>query len=76
MIGLEIIEELILVEPSYVRFDIDPENQKGHLHPLNHLDVNYSQAGTYKIGLRTAITLDEFEDILNVDTNCYYIEPA
>jgi hypothetical protein len=76
MLGLEIIEELLRHEPSYIRYDHDPKRQNGHLHPLHHLDINYSQAGTYKIGLRVAINLQEFEDILNLDTSCYYIGPA
>lgn len=75
MIGLEIVEELFRYEPSYIRYDHDPENQNGQLHPLHHLDVNYSKAGTYKIGLRSAIKLEDLEDILNIQTDCYYLGP-
>lgn len=44
---------ILLMETSYVRYDHDVGNEKTN-HPLNHLDVNYSDYGTYKIGLPKA----------------------
>lgn len=60
-------------EPCYLRYDYDPRNCNGTLHPLHHLDVNMSLKGTYKIGLKSKITPDEFENILNRNTDCYYL---
>lgn len=45
-----IISYLFTTEDSYVRYDYDEEHVEMN-HPLNHLDVNYSTYGTYKIGL-------------------------
>lgn len=45
-----IISYLLTVEDSYVRYDYDEAHVEAN-HPLNHLDINYSTYGTYKIGL-------------------------
>lgn len=44
---------ILLMETSYVRYDHDEAHEKEN-HPLNHLDVNYSDSGTFKIGLPKA----------------------
>lgn len=60
-------------EPCYLRYDYDSLNSKGALHPLNHLDVNISVNGTYKIGLKSRLAPEEFENIVNKSTDCYYL---
>ena len=60
-------------EPCYLRYDYDPINSKGALHPLNHLDVNISPNGSYKIGLQSRLSPVEFENIVNKTTDCYYL---
>lgn len=45
-----VVCNLFLMEDAYVRYDYDVNHEKKN-HPLNHLDVNYSSYGTYKIGL-------------------------
>lgn len=71
--GLYLLEEIFLFEPSYIRYDIDPKNENGKLHPLIHFDINYSSYGTYKIGLEKNINDVEFENILNILTECLYL---
>lgn len=71
--GVSILEEIFQSEPSYVRYDCDPKNENGILHPLNHLDVNYSQNSTFKIGLRKEINQAYFEDFHNIKTACSFI---
>ena len=71
--GLYLLEEIFLFEPGYIRYDIDPERIKGKLHPLHHLDVNYSSYGTYKLGLNDKIVDSYFENILNISTDCSFI---
>ena len=63
-----------MIEPAYIRYDYDPDNEKGKLHPLYHLDLHYSQYSTFKIGLFDKIAGDFFEDIHNVKTDCIFIE--
>lgn len=71
--GLFILEEIIQFEPSYVRYDHDPENENGKLHPLHHLDINYSTYGTFKLGLSDSITKSYFEDMHNINTDCSFV---
>lgn len=76
MVDLEaykLLEYFWAHEPCYLRYDYDPMNSKGSLHPLNHLDINISVNGSYKIGLKSRLTPDEFENIVNKTTDCYYL---
>lgn len=71
--GIFLLEELIQLEPSYIRFDEDSENESGVMHPLFHLDINYSSYGTYKLGLQDRISREYFVDIQNVSTKCSFV---
>ena len=71
--GLLLLEEMFQFEPSYIRYDNDPDNEKGKLHPLNHLDINYSQYSTFKFGLPKEITSDYFENLQNIKTDCSFV---
>lgn len=68
----QILMELFTFEPSYIRYDYDEENANGRIHPLNHLDVFYSQSTTFKLGCKH-LELNEFIDILDIDTECEYL---
>lgn len=57
-----------------IRYDYDPDHENGTMHPLHHLDVNYSSQGTYKLGMNRKIQTDEFVDMLDVKTACRYIQ--
>lgn len=72
--GVFILEEIFQFEPSYVRYDYDPDNENGKLHPLNHLDINYSQNSTFKFGLNESITPTNFENLHNINTDCSFIK--
>lgn len=65
-----VIITLISFEPGYIRYDYDLENFEEYIHPLHHIDVNFSDTGTFKLGLNDNIKiierleLEDFEDIL------------
>lgn len=59
---------IIFLESGYLRFDHDPTNQNGNLHPLNHFDIYYTEENTFKIGLNSIINSTQMLDILN--NNC------
>lgn len=61
------------MEDGYIRYDYDPANEDGDIHPLYHFDINYSSAVTYKIGLNKPIKGNDFQDTLNIKTNCAYL---
>ena len=68
-----LIIKMLKTEYGYVRYDYDQENCNGNLHPLNHLDVNFSSNVQYKLGLENTINLDTFIDILDLKTDCYFL---
>lgn len=69
----EIIKKLMEFESGYLRLDYDEERENGLLHPLNHLDINYSTEVTYKIGLNNRRNIYEIIDLLDLNTNCSFI---
>lgn len=69
----KLVEYFWAHEPCYLRYDYDPKSDNGKLHPLNHLDVNISLKGSYKLGLGAKLTPYVFEDIINKNTDCYYL---
>lgn len=69
-----LILRLLAMELGYIRYDYDPKHIKEKTHPLHHLDINYSSVGTYKLGLRRRIRREEFVDMLDVKTECKYIQ--
>lgn len=73
-LGIELLEEIFQCEPGYIRYDNDPKNENGKHHPLNHLDINYSSYGTYKVGLSKVIPISNFEDVLNITTECSFLQ--
>jgi len=71
--GLALLEEIFQFEPAYIRYDFDATNENGKLHPLHHVDVNYSTYGTFKLGLNNFIVDTFFENILNINTDCSFL---
>lgn len=65
-----IIKVLLTFEPSYLRYDYDPEYENGESHPLNHLDIHYTSSGTFKLGFDSTVNIKDrldfytFKDIL------------
>lgn len=60
-------------ELGYIRYDYDIKNHRGTIHPLNHLDTNITEQAHYKLGLTNKITPSIFEDIVNEDSDCYFL---
>lgn len=71
-----VVSELVRADDGYVRADHDPENENGHIHPLNHLDVFYSQGATFKVGLSDKMSLTGLSDVLNLRTDCRFLGDA
>lgn len=72
----QVISELVRADDGYVRADHDPENEKGNLHPLDHLDIFYSQGATFKVGLSGKMSLVGLSDFLNLRTDCRFLNDA
>lgn len=68
-----IMKHLMEFEAGYLRRDYDSIRENGRIHPLNHLDINYSNGATYKIGLNSTKSVDELINILDSNTECSFI---
>lgn len=68
----ELIAFLLSFEVGYLRFDHDPKNAT-EKHPCDHLDINYTEGGTYKIGLNKWLTAEELISVLDEKSNCYFL---
>ncbi len=76
-----VFKELIFFEDGYIRYDYDEENynkalqsNKCKLHPLNHIDIFYSSNCTFKIGMDAKINNENFRDMMDTATDCYFIK--
>ena len=69
-----IFSEICMLEAGYLRFDFDSKNANGKIHPVNHLDVNYSREATYKIGLYEKMKPEMFLKLLDNSKERLYIE--
>ena len=68
------IFELLTYEDGYLRFDYDPDNANGRLHPLNHLDVFYSNTSTFKLGTYHGPCVDYLFDLISQDSESKFLE--
>lgn len=67
---------IILNEYGYLRYDEDEERESGEMHPKYHMDINYSNAGTYKLGLEEKIRYQWFQDCLDITKPCKFIKTS
>ena len=79
----KLISELSFYDSSYVRYDIDFENSIKHnesnilnenrvyAHPPYHIDSDYRQSSSYKIGFDKKLSKEEFRALFQADN-----EPA
>lgn len=71
----EIIIAMLLLDDGYLRYDHDAKNENGKLHPLNHLDIFYTN-NSVKLGLKDRLSQKNFVKIISkkYDKCCYLIE--
>lgn len=70
----ELVVYLLSFEPGYLRYDYDSERQNGALHPLNHLDIFYTNKSTFKLGLEENIDKYKFINILDINKECKFLK--
>lgn len=66
--------EMLDSEDGYLRFDYDPVQEDGHIHPLNHADIFYTNRSTFKVGFKERPNIERMIDILDRETDCHYLE--
>lgn len=75
-----ILRDLLISEDGYIRYDKDlnsfreaQEKQQEHRHPLNHIDIFYTNQATFKLGLDEEYIEKDLIDTMNTNTNCKYL---
>lgn len=69
----EIVVWMLYFEPSYLRYDYDPERQEGEYHPLNHIDIYYTNKSTFKLGLNEGVDKYDLINILDINKKCKFL---
>lgn len=69
-----VLRELIMMEDGYLRYDHDTHRENGHLHPVNHLDIFYSNKAGFKVGLDSKLPEKELIDIIDHESECRYLQ--
>ena len=69
----KLITLLLSFEIGYLRYDYDERYNNGDIHPLNHLDINFTNGSTFKLGLKEKINQTVLDDIVDTGTNCHYL---
>ncbi|MGP1431705.1 MAG: hypothetical protein ACTTJ4_05260 [Treponema sp.] len=62
-----LIIDLLSFEPGYLRYDHDVDNIKIN-HPEYHIDFNYSQNGTFKLGLNKMLSEYDFINLVDIQS--------
>lgn len=70
----EIIIAMLLLDDGYLRYDHDAKNENGKLHPLDHLDIFYTN-NSVKLGLSGRLSQKNFVKIISKKYDeCCYLE--
>ena len=70
----EIIIVMLLLDDGYLRYDHDAKNENGKLHPLDHLDIFYTN-NSVKLGLKDKLSQKNFVKIISKKYDeCCYLE--
>lgn len=69
-----LVRDLLLFEDGYIRFDHDPKNANGTIHPLNHFDIFYTDQCSFKVGTNQKLSVSDMIDLLDRETPCRYLE--
>ena len=77
----EFITRILSFEEGYIRYDFDEKNSsekvdeydKKYLHPTYHLDIFLHTYSTFKVGLSKKINIIDFQNILDPNINCHFL---
>jgi hypothetical protein len=74
------LRDLLILEDGYIRYDKDEVGFKKaktdgneHRHPLNHIDIFYTNKATFKLGLKQDYTENDLIDLIDRNTDCKYL---
>ena len=74
------LRDLLISEDGYVRYDKDEigiqkakKDGHQHRHPLNHIDIFYTNQVTFKLGLKQCYNDTDLIDTMDRNTDCKYL---
>ena len=67
-----VLLRLLTMEYGYLRYDYDEEHYLEGYHPLEHIDINFMDNVTYKLGV-TNFKEQDFIKLVNIHEECYKI---
>ena len=71
----KLICHMLIFEPAYLRYDEDlTSRMNSKTHPAYHIDINYCNTSTFKLGLTKQLKVDEYINILDINEECNYID--
>ena len=71
----DLLLDLLLFEPSYIRFDHHSDKANGKTHPLYHFDVFYSQQTTFKVGFDSLLPYSKFRTMMDrTEKECLFLK--
>lgn len=77
------LRDLLILEDGYVRYDKDDlgfqkakKDGQEHRHPLNHIDIFYTNQATFKLGLKQEYTDNDLIDLMDRNTDCKYLKSS
>ena len=65
---------LLADDHGYFRFDDDPKNENGDLHPRFHFDFFYKNSSTIKIGSKSFVDMDCFNSLFDKSVPKMYLK--
>lgn len=69
----KLISYLLSFEPGYLRFDHDESHKNKIIHPDNHIDFNYTDGASFKLGLNNPLTYNDLIEILDITKPCIHL---
>lgn len=76
-----IVKYLMKCDLGYLRYDHDENHDEKNqniknpkMHPIDHIDIYYDNSVTCKIGVKKELSYEQFRDILDLNSECSYVE--
>lgn len=70
---LKVFNKLLSYDTGYLRYDYDKERANPNNHPCNHIDVNFDDRSSFKLGLSNKCSCQELISIIDKNDKVRYL---
>lgn len=70
---IDIFKKLLAYDAGYLRYDYDQERADKIYHPLNHIDINFDDCSSFKLGLLSECSCKELISIIDKKDKVRYL---